>query len=73
MVQKCLDGKDSDAFQNYFNTNHVGTTRNTDVLIKIPAIQLELFRKSFKYSRAMFYNKVPTEIREENNLNKKNF
>jgi len=70
MVRKCLDGNASDAFKNYFIIkNHVRMTRNTGVLIEMPVIRLEFFRKSFKYSGAMFFNNLPAEIREENNFN----
>ena len=65
-----MDGKTAEIFQNYFITKiNKRTTRNTGLLIEMPIIKLEFFRKSFAYSGAKIFNSLPLDIRDEDEFN----
>ena len=66
-VRKCIDG-DLDNFNNYFEMiKHNKRTRNNNSSIRLPKINLESTRKSFHFYGASLYNKLPTNIRTEEN------
>jgi len=64
MVRKCLNGETCCNLNDYFSLNlHEMSTRNKNSLLKLPKINLEFGRKSFKYQGAKLYNDLPLTIR----------
>ena len=64
LVRKCLDGKTSPCFVNYFTTHkHAKKTRNNDLLVKIPRFKIEFVRSVFSMGGDI-YNSLPIEIRQ---------
>ena len=48
--------------------NSTVNTRNNGTMINIPRINLEIARASFYYQGASLFNKLPKEIRAENDF-----
>ena len=65
LVRKYLDGKTCPSFVNYFTTHkHAKSSRNIDLLVKIPRIKLEFDRSGFFFIGGDIYNSLPIEIRQ---------
>ena len=69
-VHKCLHSNNVGAiFDSYFTMkNSTVNTRNNGTMINIPRINLEIARASFYYQGASLFNKLPKEIRAENDF-----
>jgi len=64
MVRKCLNGDTCCNFNDYFLFNtHEMNTRNKNSLLKLPKINLEFGRKTFKFQGAKLFNDLPSVIR----------
>ena len=65
LVPKCLDGNACKTFNEYFEFNHHNkSTRNNDVLLKVPRVKLEMAKASFFFMGVKYYNSLPLEIRK---------
>ena len=64
VVKKCLVGELCTPFNDYFVINeHVKSTRNRNLFLKLPSVKLEFGKKSFFYQGAKIYNDLPIAIR----------
>ena len=69
-VRKCLENKTCSNFQQYFAMNrHCKSTRNQNVLVRLPRVKLEIARKGYFYLGAKMYNELPLEIRKAEDFN----
>ena len=70
-MKQCLQGNTIEQFQDYFKTsNHRYETRNNTKMLQLPVIKTEYARKSFYFTGASIYNKLPIELREIENIDK---
>ena len=59
-------------FEKYFklrSTNSI-KTRNSNIMVELPRVKLEVARKSFYFQGANLYNELPREIRLEKSFTK---
>ena len=71
IVRQCLDKNTCSNFSDYFKLQkHRISTRNNNVMIKLPKVNLEVIRQSFHYQGAKKYNELPLVIRKEENFSK---
>ena len=47
---------------------HLRTTRNNNISLRLPKVRLQFAKKGFFYTGAKVYNALPREIREEMNF-----
>ena len=67
-VRKSMEN-DLECFSDYFEIiNHTIKTRNNSYLLRIPRVKLESSKKTFFYTGAVFYNRLPLDIRKESML-----
>ena len=70
LVRKCIDKDICDTFQGYFEINgHKMRTRNNQCLVKLPKIETEYARKSFRFMGAKICNELPINIRKAESFN----
>ena len=57
-------------YVDYFQriSHNIGT-RNNGILLKVPKCKLESTKKAFFYNGAILFNKLPIEVRSENDFN----
>ena len=65
LVRKCLDENACKISYKYFEFNHYSkSTRNTDLLLKVPRVKLEMVKDGFFFMRVKYYNSLLLEIRK---------
>ena len=65
LVRKCLDGNACKTSNEYFEFNHYSkSTRNTNLLLKVPRVKLDMAKAGFFIMRVKCYNSLPLEIRK---------
>ena len=71
-VHRCLLNKNvCQNFENYFSLRNTSIrTRNSDIMVDLPRVKLEIARKSFYFQGASIYNELPRKIRLEKNFTK---
>ena len=71
-VHRCLLNKNvCQNFENYFSLRNTSIRiRNSDIMVDLPRVKLEIARKSFYFQGASIYNELPRKIRLENNFTK---
>jgi hypothetical protein len=65
LVKKCLKKEtNSTVFNDYFELiKHSKNTRNSNFLLRLPAVKLETVKQGFYFGGAKLYNSLPLEIR----------
>ena len=65
-------GKVGDPFENYFEfLNTTVNTRNKNILLRLPKLELKYGRRSAKYLGTKIFNDLPIEVRKH--CKEKNF
>jgi hypothetical protein len=67
-VYKCLTGDVCEILQTYFEIMN-NNTRNKGILIRLPKVKLECYKKSFYFNGAKCFNQLPSEVRAAENFN----
>ena len=62
LVFNCINGNVCSNFEKYFELMS-NNTRNSNKLIRLPNVKLESAKKSFRFTGAYEYNKLPIKIR----------
>ena len=71
-VHRCVQKDVCQTFEKYFklrSTNSI-KTRNSNIMVELPRVKLEVARKSFYFQGANLYNELPREIRLEKSFTK---
>ena len=65
LARKCLDGDTCNTFSEFFEFDHHNkSTRNNNVLLKVPKVKLEVAKAGLLFMEVKFYNSLPLEIRK---------
>ena len=63
--RKCLDGNACNTFNEYFEfTYHSKSTRNNDILLKVPKLKIEMAKVDFFFMGVKYYNSLPLVIQK---------
>ena len=70
-VHRCINGKTSNNFENYFETLESKiNTQNNGKMTRIPKVKLEAARSSFYFQGALAFTNVPRELQTESSPSK---
>ena len=70
LVRKCLKQTVFSNFKGYFTqTRHDLRTRNNGHLLRLPAVKLNVAKRSFYFMGAELYNDLPLDIRKVKDYN----
>ena len=71
IVRKCVENRLCEIFNGYFEKiEHSVRTRNSDCLLKLPKVKLDVAKNGFYFMGAKVYNSLPISIRKEGNYSK---